>query len=76
MNDIGILNNFEGISLHDRWSSYDKFECTHGLCNAHLLRDLKFLNEEMESIWAIQMISLLVRANNYKKQGIVDESIV
>jgi len=30
----------------------------------------------MESIWAIQMISSLVRVNNYKKQGIVDESIV
>jgi len=76
MNDIGILNNFEGISVHDRWSSYNQFECTHGLCNAHLLRDLKFLNEEMESIWAGQMKELLVKANNYKKLGIIDETLI
>ncbi|MBC7383522.1 MAG: transposase [Bacteroidia bacterium] len=55
IDEIGILNHYTGISVHDRWSSYDRYDCTHSFCNAHLLRDLKFLNEEMESHWAGQM---------------------
>lgn len=64
---IGILNEYKGISVHDRWASYDKYNCTHALCNAHLLRELKSVHQEKGSVWAGHMISLLVMANTLKK---------
>ena len=73
MDAIGILTNFKGISVHDRWASYDDYDCDHALCNAHLLRDLKFLAEENDSKWAEKMIPVLVQSNQYKKEGLLDE---
>jgi transposase len=67
MDDIGILPLFKGVSIHDRWASYDKYECIHAHCNAHLLRDLIFIFEEMNRPWAGEMIELLKRANQRKK---------
>ncbi|MBC7383920.1 MAG: IS66 family transposase [Bacteroidia bacterium] len=76
INEIGILKQYEGISVHDRWSSYDQYNCTHSFCNAHLLRHLKFLNEEMECHWAGQMKSLLIKANDYKKEDMLNEMLI
>ena len=46
INAMGIMENYFGVSVHDRWASYDKYtNCIHTLCNAHLLRDLKFMHE-------------------------------
>lgn len=67
MDEIGILDHFKGISIHDRWASYDKYTCTHALCNAHLLRDLKFAHEEMNRPWADEMMQLLKQGNEKKK---------
>lgn len=69
MDEIGILPQFKGISIHDRWASYDKYDCSHGLCNAHLLRDLKFVHEEMNRNWADETIKLLIQGNERKKEG-------
>lgn len=71
MDEIGILPQFKGISIHDRWASYDKYNCTHALCNAHLLRDLKFVHEEMNRPWADEMIQLLQAGNERKKEGTI-----
>ena len=68
MDAIGILPHYKGKSIHDRWASYDKYSCTHGLCNSHLLRDLKYLYEELNCHWALAMKKLLVQANDFKKQ--------
>jgi transposase len=76
MDAIGILTGFTGISVHDRWASYDDYDCGHALCNAHILRDLKFLAEENDSKWAEKMIALLVQANEYKKQDMMDEKTI
>lgn len=57
--DIGILPNFEGISVHDGYQSYPQYQCQHALCNAHHLRELTFVAEQLGQSWAGAMISLL-----------------
>jgi len=76
MDAIGILNNYQGTSIHDRYASYDGYSCTHGLCNAHLLRELKYVHEEMGKDWADNMIELLVETNNLKKEEKLDERAI
>jgi len=66
---MGILPFYKGASIHDRWSSYDKYDCIHGLCNSHLLRDLKFMHEEMNRAWAEELKLLLQHANEKKQKG-------
>lgn len=73
---VGILNAYQGISVHDRWASYNQYDCTHALCNAHLLRELKYVKEEMGRDWAEQMIILLVMANTLKKEDKLEEGAV
>ena len=70
MDAIGILPNYTGITVHDRWKSYNQYtNATHAYCNAHLLRDLKYINEEHNSKWALEMKLLLMEANTLKKQA-------
>jgi transposase len=66
IDDIGILPDYTGVSVHDRYSSYDGYPCEHSLCNAHLLRDLKGLAETGKE-WASPMIDLLLKAKEYKE---------
>lgn len=61
MDDIGILPGFEGRAIHDFWKPYLGYDCEHGLCNAHLLRELIFLHEEQGQRWAKKMISHLLK---------------
>ena len=57
---IGILKDFQGVSVHDGWGSYWQFLCQHALCNVHHLRDLTFLDEERQQVWAGEMKELLL----------------
>jgi transposase len=59
MDEMDILPHFEGISVHDGLSSYAGYDCDHGLCNAHHLRELRFIAERYEQIWASEMMTLL-----------------
>lgn len=66
---IGILPQFKGVSLHDGWTSYFQFgNCSHALCNAHHLRELRFVEEQYQQTWASQMAQLLCDA----KQEVAD----
>jgi len=57
---MAILPHFEGTSVHDGWRSYALYACVHALCNAHHLRELRFLVERYGQAWAEQMMTLLV----------------
>lgn len=56
MDKIGIINNYKGILIHDHWRPYFRYkELQHSLCNAHHLRELKFIMESKKQKWAKEM---------------------
>lgn len=57
---FGLLAGFLGTLIHDGWKPYRDLLCQHGLCNAHHLRELTYLFEEMGQAWAKRLIDLLV----------------
>ena len=57
---IGILPAFGGRAIHDFWKPYFSYGCTHGLCNAHHLRELIFVHEQHQQDWAKAMIDCLL----------------
>jgi len=60
--EIGILPGFDGRAIHDGLTSYPQYGCAHGLCNAHHLRELTFVEEQFDQDWAAQMKGLLLDA--------------
>lgn len=65
---LGTLVGYKGKSIHDRYATYNTFtECGHGLCNEHLLRDLKNLHENWHIPWAKRMSTLLIEAKQLKE---------
>jgi transposase len=64
MEDMGILPEFSGRAIHDHWKPYYSFgTCSHGLCNAHHLRELTFVHEVVGQEWASSMKDLLLQIN-------------
>ena len=63
MERMGLIPGFRGSLIHDFLSAYYRFEnCDHFLCNAHLLRELTYLHEQMHQSWAKDMIDLILEA--------------
>ena len=59
-----ILKDFKNNLVHDCWSSYFLFNnCTHIICNAHILRELTNLIEK-GSNWANLVHQLLMECYN------------
>jgi len=63
--DMEILPTFEGVAVHDHWKAYNKYECEHSFCNAHILRELNGVIENENVVWASDMHKLLTRMNDY-----------
>lgn len=56
---IGILSHYQGTAVHDAWPAYGSYSCRHSLCNAHLLRELCYLQERHQQHWAASLAELL-----------------
>jgi transposase len=60
MDEIGVLSDFKGLAMHDALASYWNYSCKHALCNAHLLRELDYLDENTGQEWPKEMMLLLL----------------
>jgi len=61
MAEAGILGPFRGTMVHDHWKPYFTYDkCDHALCNAHHLRELRFIATQYQQAWANDMAALLV----------------
>jgi transposase len=56
---IAILPGFLGRAIHDCWAPYFGYPCAHALCNAHLLRELTFVQDQYHQAWAGEMSACL-----------------
>ncbi|MCP3661230.1 MAG: IS66 family transposase [Gammaproteobacteria bacterium] len=65
MDHFDILPSYSGRLIHDFWKPYFTYDCSHGLCNAHHLRELTFLFEHQDQTWAKEMMELLLEANEF-----------
>ncbi|MDR0681954.1 MAG: transposase, partial [Dysgonamonadaceae bacterium] len=55
--------------VHDCWKPYFKTVCgSHQICTAHLLRELKYLNQLYEHEWTKSFSSLLTDALQLKRE--------
>jgi transposase len=53
---MGILPGFIGVSVHDGWAPYRRnTTCRHALCNIHHLRELTFIEEQYQQVWAKEL---------------------
>jgi transposase len=65
MNALGFLPKYNGVAIHDGYSSYNKYGCQHALCNAHLKRELTGIEENFEQQWAKKINELLSKMKKY-----------
>lgn len=55
--ELGILANYTGRLMHDCYNAYFKTvsQAQHGLCNAHILRELRGVSENTELAFAAEI---------------------
>ena len=64
MDAAGILPEYRGTAVHDMWASYFRYPARHGVCNAHVIRELTFAFEEFHQPWAGKLKKLLCRIHS------------
>ena len=69
-NEIGILPDYGGVSVHDGWKLYQaQTTCRHALCNVHHLRELTFVEEQYQQPWAKDLKALLLEMRTATEQA-------
>ena len=64
-----LLPDFKNWAIHDCWSSYFSFtHCKHGICGAHLLRELTALIQK-DTQWAVWFKRYLLTLYYQSDQG-------
>lgn len=69
IDSFNIIPLYNGTLVHDRFSSYFKYQCEHSLCNAHILRELLYLWEIKKINWAKDTSNILVNLHHNQKLG-------
>jgi transposase len=66
-----VIKDFKNWAIHDCWASYFDFnDCSHALCNAHIIRELENL-KETGSLWANEMQKFLFELYKISEKGTV-----
>jgi len=74
--EIGVLPEYPGHLVSDGFKTYDNYECQHSYCNAHILRELKYIHEEENEKWAKEMSDFLKKTLHHVHQGSVKIEVV
>ncbi len=70
MTAAGILPAFQGVAVHGHWKPYFRFDTmVHGLCGAHLLRELDYFDETLKHQWSAQLKQVLIDAKTAVAQA-------
>jgi transposase len=65
LDTLGVLPAFRGRAVHDGWPTYWQYQqCEHALCNAHHLRELTFVEEELGQPWAKDLKDVLLESKH------------
>lgn len=64
----GILDKIKGTLVHDHFRAYFHYGEEHSLCNAHILRELTFLNEQHNCQWARVMERKLLKIKQWVEE--------
>jgi len=72
---IGILPQITGVTVHDYWRPYYKYNCEHSLCNSHHLRELTGIDELTGQEWPHEMRDLLLEIKTLvdERKGVSSE---
>ncbi|WP_342306458.1 IS66 family transposase [Methanolobus sp. ZRKC5] len=76
MDAMGILPGYTGVATHDFWKPYNKYECQHSLCNAHLLRELTGASENSDQQWPKIMSDLLICIKHHVDNDLLDTELI
>ena len=74
MEKAGFLPSYTGTIIHDCWVPYWSFDgLKHGLCGAHLLRELQgVIDNNPKATWARSMQRLLKEMNQLHKEAVAN----
>jgi transposase len=67
---LGVLDEFTGTLVHDAWSAYNRYDCAHALCGAHIARELVAASEtHPDQHWPEQALDALFALNTAAEQA-------
>lgn len=70
MDEGDVLPHFRGIGIHDCWKPYWKYDIRHGVCCAHLLRELRGVQENHPNQhWPRYFSALLLGMKRQKEEA-------